>query len=280
MSPARAPSQRSGVQSIDRAVAILSCFNARQPELGITEIAQMTGLSTSTTHRLLAAMQVHRLVRQTSARRYRVGVLVVQLAHSGAAPTELLDAALASMQSLRDEVNETVGLHELLPSGERAVIAQAESYQQLRRCYTEIGVPIGLVHGSPGKAILCMLPLPRQEVWLARPIAAVTERTVTDPERLREELAAARQRGWAGSNEERTPGIRSVAAPLFDHSSRVVGSLSLSVPTIRMDDARADQLGERAKETAWQISELLGATRAGVQKTVEAAGGSVDDAGD
>ena len=262
---------RAGVQSIDRAVAILRCFDARHPTLGISEIARATGLSTTTTHRLLAAMQANRLVRQTSDRRYGLGPLMVQLARSGALPTTLRDAALAVMTALRDEVDETVGLHELLPSGERVVVDQVESHQELRRTYTDIGVPIPLPHGAPGKAILSMLPVDRQEQWLSRPIEAVTPHTVTDPEALRAELAEARARGWAGSNAERTSGIRAVAAPIFDHTGSVVGALGLSVPAVRMDDVRAEELGARVRDCAWQVSEVMGATTVAVQTAVERA---------
>src|SRR5687768_10912512 len=258
---ATAPS-RSGVQSIDRAVAILRCFDARHPALGITDIARATGLSTTTTHRLLVALQANRLIRQTSDRRYGLGPLLVQLARSGALPTTLRDAALPVMTALRDAIDETVGLHELLPSGERVVVDQVESRQELRRTYTDIGVPIRLPHGAPGKAILSMLPVAQQEYWLSRPIESVTPRTITDPVELRAELAIARSRGWAGSRSERTPGIRAVAAPIFDHSGAAIGALGLSVPEVRMDDARAEELGDRVSSSAWEISEALGAPHA------------------
>lgn len=265
---------RAGVQSIDRAVAILRCFDARRPDLGITEIARMTGLSTSTTHRLLAAMQSNSLVRQTPGRRYGLGPLLVQLARSGAVPTTLRDAALPLMRALRDEIDETVAVHELLPTDERAVIDQVESHQSLRRTYTDIGVPLALPHGAPGKAMLAMLPPDRQEQWLSRPIPAATPRTVTDPTELRAQLTAIRARGWADSHAERYPGIRAVAAPLFDHTGAVVGALGTSVPEVRMDDHRAADLGERVRAVAWEVSETLGATAEAVARTVEAAGGA------
>lgn len=257
---------RNGVQSIDRAVAILRCFDAHHSSLGISEIARMTGLSTSTTHRLLGAMTSNRLLAQAPDRRYRPGPLLVQLGRSGAVPSTLKDAALPFMTALRDEVDETVGLHELLPSGERAVIDQVESRQELRRHYTDVGVPIALVHGAPGKAILAMLPWARQVRALERPIDAITDRTVTDPVAIAAELEETRRRGWAGSDSQRTPGIRAVAAPVFDHTGTVIGSLGLSVPTVRMGDARADELGARAAEVAWEVSEALGATRSAVDR--------------
>jgi IclR family transcriptional regulator, acetate operon repressor len=264
---------RNGVQSIDRAVAILRCFDARRPTLGISDIARATGLSTTTTHRLLVAMQSNRLIRQTSDRRYGLGPLLIQLARSGAVPTTLRDTALPWMTALRDEVDETVGLHELLPTGERAVVDQVESHHELRRTYTEFGMPIPLTHGAPGKAILAMLPVEQRESWLSRPIASITPETVTDPDRLRAELQEVRRRGWAESKGERTPGIRTVSAPIFDHTGRVVGALGLSVPRVRMDDARAESLGARIAACAWSVSESLGATAGAVEATVELAGG-------
>ncbi|MBC2931980.1 IclR family transcriptional regulator [Nocardioides sp. zg-1228] len=259
--PTERPTERSSVQSIDRAVAILRCFDAHHAALGITDIARLTGLSTSTAHRLLGSMTVNRLLKQGPDKRYRPGPLLVQLGRSGAVPSGLREAARPYMVALRDEVDETVGLHELLATYERTVVDQVESRQELRRHYTDLGVPIALTHGAPGKAMLCMLPWARQQAALARGIEPVTDKTVTDPVELAAELAVARGRGWAGSDAERTPGIRAVAAPVFDHTGSVVGALGLSVPTVRMDGARTGQLGARAAQVAWEVSEALGATR-------------------
>ena len=266
----------SGVQSIDRAVRILRCFTTRDPALGISDIARMTGLSTSTTHRLLGALLDNRLVRQTADRRYALGPLLVQLVRSGAAATTLRDAAVTTMTALRDAVDETVGLHELLPSDERAVLDQVESHQPLRRSYTEFGVPIPLIYGAPGKIMLALLPEPRQEAILSRPIAPVTSSTITDPDKLRAELRRDRERRFALSLAERTPGIRTVAAPIFDAAGPVVGCLSVSGPEVRMPKSRLLELAPGVRDAAWEISETLGATPAAVQAHVDGLAGGAD----
>lgn len=268
-----APSEKRGVrvQSIDRAVAILRCFDARQPEIGISDLARRTGLSTSTVHRLLVSMVDNDLVRQSSDRRYSLGPLVIQLGRNGGIPTTLLDAALPVATVARDEVDETVGIHELLPTGHRAVIDQVESRQELRRTYTELHVPLPIVHGAPGKAMLAFLPAERREWWLAQGIDPATPTTIADPDLLRAQLAEIRERGWSYSDAERTPGIRAVAAPVFDHTGTVVGALAFSVPTVRMEGARVRQLGERIKTAAWQVSATLGATTAAVTQARERA---------
>lgn len=252
------PGRRGSVQSIDRAVMILSCFDGKQPELGISELSRLTGLSTSTVHRLMTSLVENELVRQTAQRRYSLGPLVLRLGRSGGLQTALLDVAMAVARPLCDEVDETVGIHELLPNGRRAVIGQVESRQELRRTYTEIGVPLPLPHGAPGKAMLAHLPEERREWWLARPIDPATPSTIADPDALRRQLSEIRERGWAYSDAERTVGIRAVAAPVFDHTEAVVGALGLSVPTIRMGPERVNQLGERITAAAAEVSIRLG----------------------
>ncbi|MDV3129729.1 IclR family transcriptional regulator [Mycobacterium sp. 21AC1] len=264
----RSEARRNGVQSIDRAVAILRCFDGRRPELGISELSRATGLSTSTVHRLLGAMQANHLVRQTGAKRYGLGSFLLQLANSGAMPRTLREAALPFMTELRDEFDETIGLHELLQTGQRIVAAQVESHQELRRTYTDIGVPILLTHGGPGKAIMCAMTQGERAHFLAEPIDAVTPSTVVDPVAIERELAEARVRGYAESNGQRTVGIWAVVAPVFDHTQRVIGALGASVPAVRMNPERAAEIGCRLREVAWQLSTALGATEDGVHAIV------------
>jgi IclR family transcriptional regulator, acetate operon repressor len=262
------PARRRGVQSIDRAVTILRCFDARHPELGISDIARMTGLSTSTTHRLLGALQDNRLVRQTRDRRYALGSLLVQLARGGAMATSVREVALPVMNRLRDEIDETIGLHVLLPTHARTVIDQVESRQPLRRTYTEFGVPIPLPLGAPGKALLAHLPHATQESILAQPIPAATPTTVTDTVLLRKQLAEIRSHNVALSYSERTSGIRTIASVVFDGADLPIASISVSAPEVRMPNDRMERLGPVVAATAWAISETLGATRDGVAAQV------------
>ncbi|GFG48958.1 transcriptional regulator, IclR family protein [Mycolicibacterium agri] len=262
------PQRRAGVQSIDRAVAILRCFDGRSPELGISELARQTGLSTTTVHRLLAAMQKNHLVRQTGTKRYGLGPFLLQLANSGAIPRTFREAALPFMTDLRDEFDETVGLHEYLGAGHRIVAAQVESHQELRRTYTDIGVPIKLPHGGPGKAIWSALPQEERRRYLAEPIEKKTEATTVDPVEVERELDQARARGYATSKGQRTVGIYAIASPVFNHTQKVIGAIGVSVPEVRMTEERAEHMGQRVREVAWQLSTTLGATEEGVHALV------------
>jgi IclR family transcriptional regulator, acetate operon repressor len=269
------PTRNSGVQSIDRAAAILRSFAAHPGELTLSEIARATGLTTSTAHRLLASMQSNQLVRQTQGRRYAPGQLLVQLVRRGAVSTSLRDAVVPVMVALRDEVEETIGLHTLTQSDERVVVDQVESHHALRRTYTEIGVPIPLPYGAPGKVLTAWLPRKRRENVLNHELSQLTPNTVIDPAVLRSQLDETVRRGFAVSYAERTPGIRSVAAPVFDHHGSITGCLSVSGPELRMPAERLQELGVAVRRAAHVASEALGATPAtiGARSKENAVGG-------
>jgi IclR family transcriptional regulator, acetate operon repressor len=254
------PTRTGGVQSIDRAAAILRSFADHPSAMTLSEIARATGLTTSTVHRLLAAMQENQLVRQTQGRRYAPGQLLVHLVRKGAVTTTLREAARPAMVALRDEVEETVGLHSLTQGDERVVVDQVESHQPLRRTYTELGVPIPLPYGAPGKVLCAWLPPGRREAVLDQDLSPLTSTTVTDPAELRTQLEETVRLGFAMSFAERTPGIRSVAAPVFDHNGAVTGCLSVSGPETRMPAERMRDLGEPLRRAAYAASEALGAT--------------------
>lgn len=249
--------RRSGVQAIDRAVMLLRCFTGEHTELGISQLGQLTGLSTSTTHRLLVALQAGGLVQQGDNRRYRLGPLVLRLAHALHSRFDLRTAALPTMRQVRDETGETVGLHVLLPNLTRAVVDQVESMQPLRRTYTELGEPIPLNHGAPGKVLLAYLAEEQVEEVLAQPLRPATPTTPVDAEVLRDQLAAIRECGYALSFAERVRAIRTAAAPIRDHSGHATAALSVTGPEARMPEERMHAFGHRAMRAADQIAERL-----------------------
>lgn len=115
--------------------------------------------------------------------------------------------------------------------GEAVFVYGTEGEQSIRTDLT-IGerAPIHCV--ASGKAILAHLPEDRIDAILARGLEARTDRTITDPDVLRDELAAIRERGYATAEGESIEGMRVVAAPVRV-KGRVVASISLAGPAGR-----------------------------------------------
>ena len=249
----------SDVRSLDRAMAILGVFDEHHLQRSLSEIAEALDLNTSTTHRLLQSLKAHGLVTQPpGGKAYTPGPAILRLARLATRALDLQDVARPHMRRLRDAIGETVGLHALRSDLLRVVVDQAESRHALRRSYTELGEPIPLHQGAPGKALLAFLDDDQRETVLAQPLESANENTITDPARLREDIAAIRGRGFALSFGERVAGIHTVAVPLFDHSRDVVAALSVTGPAIRMPPERLLEIAPTARVAAGELSAALG----------------------
>jgi IclR family acetate operon transcriptional repressor len=247
------------VQSFDRAVAILDAFRPDRAELGVTDIARITGLSRSTVHRLLVTLRRHELVQQLpGSKNYALGPHVLRLAQTAFSNVNLQTAARAIMPRLRDECGETVGLHARLGPTTRTVLDQVESRAALRRTYTEIGMPIPIYQGAPGKVLLAYSSQELQDEILAGELEAATARTITDANKLRTELGRTRKNGYALSFEERVPGITTLAVPVFNHTGGAVGALSVTGPSTRVTRRRLLEMVPLAQRAAALVSANLG----------------------
>ncbi|MDQ3521444.1 MAG: IclR family transcriptional regulator C-terminal domain-containing protein, partial [Gemmatimonadota bacterium] len=89
-------------------------------------------------------------------------------------------------------------------------------------------------------------------------LAQCTPATITDPERLREELATVRERGYAVNWTELESDLVGVGAPVRDHRSDVVAALSISAPVSRVPRAALPGVGAHVNEAARALSRDLG----------------------
>jgi IclR family transcriptional regulator, acetate operon repressor len=247
------------VQSFDRAVAILDAFTTERSALGVSEIARITGLKRSTVHRLLVTLRRSELVQQLpNSTDYALGPHVLRLAEVAFHQVNLEQTAKAIMPRLRDQCDETIGLHARLGPTTRTVLDQVESRQPLRRIYTEIGMPIPIYLGAPGKVLLAYSSSELREEVLSGKLEPATPRTITDPHKLRIELARTRKRGYALSLGERVAGISTLAVPVANHTGAVIASLSVTGPSSRLSKKRLLELMPLAMEAAHEISVSLG----------------------
>ena len=79
-------------------------------------------------------------------------------------------------------------------------------------------------------------------------------RSITDPVELRAELELTRARGYAIALDELEPGLWAVAAPVRDASGRVVAALSVSGPTVRLEEGQLEELGRLVRDEAVVLS--------------------------
>lgn len=232
-----------------RVTEVLDAFANARTDLGVSEIARDLGCSKSVVHRLLVALvEAGYVAADPLTHRYHLGTKAALLAVAGPGRDDLRRRALPHLEVVRDRTGETATLS-LLRGAVRVYAEQLESRQAVRQTVV-VGAEAPLHLGASGKAILAHLPEGR---W--PPVAR--------RQALRTELERVRRRGYAVSHAERIPGAASVAAPVFDHTGAVVGSLSAAGVLARSDPRTAARYGAIVAAEARALSRELGSRRRG-----------------
>lgn len=242
-----------GVQSVERAFYLLELL-ADHGDQSLTELSAAIELPAPTTHRLLKTLVSLGYVRQLHNRRYGLGLGLVRLA--GRVDTQFAPIARPHLETLALEIGESANLAVL--EGDMVVyIAQAPSRHAMRM-FTEVGHRAHAHSTGVGKAMLAGLPEEQVTKIVTRvgmPMA--TERTITDPARLRTELNRIRRTGYATDNGEQENGVFCYAVAVPDVPISM--AISVSGPAFRM----TKELGKTAvplliREAAAISHELLG----------------------
>ncbi|MBI5301345.1 MAG: IclR family transcriptional regulator [Chloroflexi bacterium] len=252
--------QRSSkvIGSLQRAIDILNLFDERNPELGNTDIAKQLGLHKSTASSLIRTLEINGYLAQNpTTRKYRLGFRLLERASSVLNQIPVRDVAIPALQSLRDELDETVNLG-ILDGGD-AVYIERLLGTKLLGMHSEIGKRAAAHSTALGKAILACLPMADAQAFIKQyGLPAVTTKTITDRARFLQELDKVREQGFALDDEENEVGGRCVAAPVFDHAGKPVASVSVSAPSARLAMADVPRIGARVLEIAKAISRDLG----------------------
>ncbi len=255
------------IQSIDRAFDVLEALAQADDDLSVSELSEQLNLPIATVHRLLSSLAARGYVAQEqTTRRYGPGPRLLEIAAQAARSKrfDLVRIARAELAKLTAETGETSNL--IIRQGDAAVYQEQIPSPHMVRMFTEVGQRAPLYCTGGGKAILSALPIPEIEQYLAQGrFERWTKKTITNPDHLRAELMTARERGFALDDEEREEGVCCVAAPIFDRRGQVVGAISLSGPSTRLNRTRAEELGPRVREAALACSRQLGFHQPGVK---------------
>ena len=134
-----------------------------------------------------------------------------------------------------------------------------DTFQQLVRMASHVGLRNPMYCTGVGKSILSLLPLQEaEEIWNSEEIQAFSPSTITTfPDMIRE-MERIRARGYAIDDEEHEPGVRCIAAAIRNWAGAPVAAVSISAPVTRMDQATMDRLLPKLLATVEEISRMLG----------------------
>lgn len=247
------------VQSLDRALAILKVV-ASGEGMSLTEVAEAAGQAPATVYRALQTLAAHGMVEhQPSSQLWAIGSEAFRIGAAFLSRTDLVEQSRGVMRELTAETGETANLA-ILDGAEVVFVSQVETSEPIR-AFFRLGARAPVHASGIGKALLAHAPEARVARLVgAGPLAVFTPRTIGDPARLGEALAAIRARGWAVDDEERTLGMRCIAAAIFNEHREAVAGVSISGPAQRVTPDRDAALGAAVRAAADRITRATGAS--------------------
>lgn len=243
----------AGVQSIDRAFAILETLADAGGLMSLSQLSERADLPLATIHRLVRTLVQLGYLRQEENRQYSLGPRLLRLADTTtrriAAWCEPLMAEAVA------ELGESVNLA-ILDGDDIVYIAQVQPQYNFMRMFTEVGRRT-LPHSTAvGKAILADEEPARVRELLRRTgMPRRTEFTITSEDEFLARLDEDRRRGFSTDEGEQEVGVRCVAVTVPGAPRPM--ALSMSGPTTRVDDAKAQRAAKALHAVAKKISAEL-----------------------
>ena len=245
------------INSVLKAIDILSLFSSTQPRLTLSDISERLGLPRSTAHNLLMTLLSERFIERVDGDQYALGTAIIALSQAVRVNVELRDRAAPLLRELADASRESVYL--TVRDGDYCLYIYAIESPRRLLARTAVGDRVCPHCTAVGKAILAALPDGEVEQIVARVgLAAFSEATITEPDNLREELERTRARGFSLDIGEHETGTCCVGAPIFDARATVVGACSISGADPAIVEGRLPELSSRVRLTAQEISRRMG----------------------
>jgi DNA-binding IclR family transcriptional regulator len=218
-----------------RVLGILDAFTAEHAQLPLSQISRRTGLPLTTAHRLVGELTRWGALERDDTGNYRIGLRLWEAASLAPRSVGLREAALPFLEDLYEATHQNVQLAVL--DGADAVYIERISGRDAVHVITRPGGRLPLHATGVGLVLLAYAPDDVRERVLRGPLRRYTRRTITDPVRLRRELAEVRRTGVAISRRQIELISISVAAPIRAEA-QVVAALSVVVPAQGADPRR------------------------------------------
>lgn len=220
------------LSTLERGLSVLRAFDDQHPEMRLSEVAAVTGLSPAVARRCLNTLVALGYVAQHD-RNFLLKPEVLAFGSAFHSSMHLEHVCVPPLQSLRDETGDSASMVSL--AGRDILYLAHVSTNRRIRLGVNVGTRFPAHATSMGKAILAFLPDQEIEEFLAQaPFEKFTEHTVTTADAMRSRLQKIRSEGFDSAFDELDFGIVSVAVPVFDASRRVIAAVNCSTSTTRI----------------------------------------------
>jgi IclR family pca regulon transcriptional regulator len=219
--------------SLARGLDVIRGFSREQRHMSVAQLAQKTGISRAAVRRCLYTLGQLGYVATLDGRSYSLKPKLLGLGHAYLSSTPLVVSAQPFLDRVSEAVNESCSLATL--DGEDILYLARSVTSRIISVTLNVGSRLPAHCTSIGYVLLAHLPPAELDAFLRNVVLKpYTERTVTSPEKLRDQLEQVRQLDYAVADQLMEVAVRSIAVPVRNAAGRVVAGINVIVQTGRV----------------------------------------------
>ncbi len=246
------------IQSVKRALDILSLFSPSRPSLGLAEVSRLVGLPKPTVHGLIQTLlEEGYLSQDVQTRQYSVGLRIVEMGSifSGSLKINQVAGDLARRMAVSSGQHVRIAIWD-----NDTMLVTYNAFPSIDYLtFQQVGPRVPAYCTAIGKAALSTLDEAEFAAYLERtPLQRYTASTITDMKVLEECLGKAVADGYATENQEFLLGMSCVAVPIYDVTRKAIGAISLSGTSDILEKNRLGELVPILAQTGREISRRMG----------------------
>jgi len=230
--PPPGPQKRDLIAGLEKGLAVIAAFDQDRPRLTMSEVAALCGLTRAAARRYLITLEYLGYV--TSERKmYSLAPKVLRLGQSYMHSARLPRIVQPELHKLAYALKEASSAGVL--DGADVICIAATSAGRVVSSTLQPGTRVPAYCTANGRVLLASLQQPQVDAWITRQnLVPLTPNTITNPDRLRVEIARTRSQGYALVDQELELGLRTISVPLKSYRGDVLAAMNVSVHAARV----------------------------------------------
>ena len=229
------------VQSVEKAMTVLTAFDGSKRQLSLSEIAALTGFDMSATQRFTYTLAtLGYLCKDPQSRKYELSPKLLDFTYHYLTSNDLVSRATPYLQQLGSETEEATNLTVL--DGTDIIFVLRIVSRNVFNAHVLTGSRLPAYCTAPGLALLATFDDGELDDILARTnLVAYTAATVYQPRKIKDRIAQIRKQGYAHTEDEYFVSDISTAAAITNAQGRGVGAVNIAVARPRWQADRDER---------------------------------------
>ena len=226
------PQKRDLIAGLEKGLSVIAAFDQDRPRLTMSEVAALCGLTRAAARRYLITLEYLGYV-SSERKMYSLTPKVLRLGQSYMHSARLPRIVQPELHKLAYALKEASAAGVL--DGADVICIAATSAGRVVSSTLQPGTRVPAYCTANGRVLLASLQPSQVDAWLDRQtLAPLTPNTVTNPDRLRVEIARTRAQGYALVDQELEMGLRTISVPLKSYRGDVLAAMNVSVHAARV----------------------------------------------